>query len=132
MNDNERSEHFKGFAKLLWDELFGREGMYDVWLPETSITDIHTHIAERAYDLVCYVLMHSNDSDPLNQEPTQAMLDAQKTIPENLNELIRARFPVEPYSEQDMLRDWIQRDIPDLTEWPQSDSQAPSPAPPSA
>ncbi len=48
MNENERNEHFQGFARLLWSEL--QTAMHDL------IREPEDIIAERAYDLV-YVLL---------------------------------------------------------------------------
>ncbi len=53
MNENERNEHFQGFARLLWSEL--QTALHDL------IREPEDIIAERAYDLVEYIL---------NQTPT--------------------------------------------------------------
>ena len=55
-NEQERNEHFKGFAELLWQDLMG---VHDGWIDVSDagfdgedITHYQQIIAQRAYDLV--------------------------------------------------------------------------------
>jgi len=81
MNENERNEHFKEFAKLLWDEL--REanggGYIDVDATDDGIdpTNYRLLIAQRAYDLAYHVIENAGNIDLI---PVTA--DAVATIPD--------------------------------------------------
>lgn len=89
----ERNEHFKGFAKLLWQDLLNANGMgyIDVNTDDDGVdpTDYLAIIAQRAFDLAVHVMEHTS-------------------------EWLAAEREVEFISAQDAVNEYI----PDLTEWP--------------
>ncbi len=91
MDNSERNEHFKSFAKLLWDELveLNKGGYIDVssyFDDGIDPTNYRLLIAQRAYDLACHVT-----------KGTENAIGIIYDIPSVTD---------------------IVRDIPDLTEWP--------------
>src|SRR5258708_3552384 len=80
MANDERKEHFQGFARLLWQELLihstfehkvGRSAEYG-----REMQDI---IAQRAYDLVYHTLYYEGDPDPVTDWSLENIL---KRIPD--------------------------------------------------
>ena len=96
MDKNERDTHFQGFADLLASEIDEVLHLLDnpYFVSSGMRNEVVTLIAQRAYDLACYVA----------DETTDAILATDL-------------YSFRPNPEK------IIHDIPDLTEWPKTASE---------
>lgn len=65
---SDRDTHFAGFAKLLYEDLYGSFGaLFDAYSDDEqrakAAQDIHERLAQRAYDLVAHTILHTSSHD---------------------------------------------------------------------
>ena len=87
MSTLDRDEHFRGFAKLLFDDvaaMFMKWVVATRWEREEPAHDIQLYLARRAYDLVHHTLLHVEhiNLDSLSYEEHVTRIPDMTELPE--------------------------------------------------